>query len=70
LTSPWRDSDCITAMSILPVGFALPPPMVPTTALPHAEKCLQSLLPLLEQLGSMHQHQRVHATSARSSRQR
>ena len=23
----WRDKDCITAMSILPVGLALPPPM-------------------------------------------
>ena len=35
--------------------------MVPTMPLPDAKKGLQALLPLLEQLGSMHQHQGVHA---------
>jgi len=38
LTSPWRDSDCIIAVSILPMGFALHPPIVPTTPPPTPRK--------------------------------
>ena len=45
-------------MSILPVGLALQPPIVPH-AFANAQEGLQTLLPLFEQLGAMHQHQRI-----------
>ena len=41
LTTPWRETDCITAMSILPDGLDLPPPIVPIMPLPTSKKPLR-----------------------------
>ena len=62
LVSPWRVSDCISAISIFPVG-RLPSTDSAEDAFPDAQKGLQPFLPLPEQFGSMHQDQRVDAAS-------
>ena len=43
-------------------GFGLATADGADDVLADAEKCPKSFLPLLEQLGAVHQHQRVHAT--------
>ena len=48
-------------MSILPVGFGLAAADGADHSFADTKEGLQTFLPLLEQFGSMHQHQGIHA---------